>query len=63
MKPDTLEYIYSTGASKLVPVKLRGTLSAGREYYLSDTIFSPDSVLVYAPQACWIRLLLPIRNR
>ena len=50
MKPDTLEYIYSTGASKLVPVKLRGTLSAGREYYLSDTIFSPDSVLVYAPQ-------------
>ena len=36
MKPDTLEYIYSTGASKLVPVKLRGTLSAGREYYLSD---------------------------
>ena len=41
MKPDTLEYIYSTGASKLVPVKLRGTLSAGREYYLSDTIFSP----------------------
>ena len=37
-------------ASKLVPVKLRGTLSAGREYYLSDTIFSPDSVLVYAPQ-------------
>lgn len=63
MKPDTLEYIYSTGASKLVPVKLRGTLSAGREYYLSDTIFSPDSVLVYAPQGVLIRLLLLIRNR
>ena len=28
MKPDTLEYIYSTGASKLIPVKLRGTVSA-----------------------------------
>lgn len=51
MKPDTLEYIYSTGASKRVPVKLRGTLSAGREYYLSDTIFTPDSVSVYAPQS------------
>lgn len=50
MKPDTLEYIYSTGASKLVPVKLRGTVSAGRQYYLSDTIFRPDSVLVYAPE-------------
>lgn len=50
MKPDTLEYIYSTGASKLVPVKLQGTVSAGRQYYLSDTIFSPDSVLAYAPE-------------
>lgn len=49
MKPDTLEYYYSTGASKLVPVKLQGTVSAGRQYYLSDTIFHPDSVLVYAP--------------
>lgn len=49
MKPDTLEYIYATGASKRVPVKLQGTLSAGREYYLSDTLFQPDSVLVYAP--------------
>ena len=51
MKPDTLEYIYSTGASKLLPVKLQGSVSAGRQYYLSDTIFSPDSVLAYAPAA------------
>lgn len=51
MKPDTLEYIYATGVSKLVPVKLQGTLSAGRQYYLSDTLFRPDSVLVYAPAA------------
>ena len=50
MKPDTLEYIYATGASKLVPVKLLGTVSAGRQYYLSDTVFKPDSVLVYAPE-------------
>ena len=27
VKPDTLEYIYSTGASKLVPVKFQGTAS------------------------------------
>ena len=50
MKPDTLEYIYATGMSKLVPVKLSGTVSAGRQYYLSDTVFKPDSVLVYAPE-------------
>lgn len=49
MKPDTLEYFYSTGASKLVPVRLQGSVSAGRQYYLSDTIFTPDSVLIYAP--------------
>ena len=50
MKPDTLEYIYATGVSKLVPVKLAGKVSAGRQYYLSDTVFSPDSVLAYAPE-------------
>ena len=46
VKPDTLEYIYSTGKSKLVPVKLEGKVVAGRQYYISDTIYSPDSVLV-----------------
>lgn len=50
VKPDTLEYIYSTGDSKLVPVKLQGTVSAGRQYYISDTICKPDSVLAYAPK-------------
>ena len=48
--PDTLEYIYATGASKRVPVRLRGQVSAGRQYYLADTLYSPDSVWVYAPK-------------
>ncbi len=47
--PDTLEYIYSTGKGKQVPVRLRGNVGAGQQYYLSDTIFTPDSVTVYAP--------------
>lgn len=51
IKPDTLDYIYSTGASKRVPVKFQGVVNAGRQYYISDTICSPDSVLVYAPQS------------
>lgn len=50
IKPDTLEYIYSTGKSKLVPVQLRGRVAAARQYYVSDTVYSPDSVLVYAPK-------------
>lgn len=49
VKPDTLEYIYSTGKSKVIPVRLRGRVSPNRQYYVSDTICSPDSVLVYAP--------------
>ncbi|WP_291529517.1 YbbR-like domain-containing protein [Bacteroides sp. UBA939] len=47
--PDTLEYIYSTGTSKLLPVRLQGVVSAGRQYYIPDTICRPDSVLAYAP--------------
>lgn len=50
IKPDTLEFYYSSGASRTVPVKLLGHVSAGRQYYLSDTIFTPDSVKVYAPR-------------
>ncbi len=38
------------GMSKLVPVSFQGTVTAGLQYYLSDTIFNPDSVLVYAPE-------------
>lgn len=49
VKPDTLEYIYATGKSKMVPVVLTGKVSADRQYYISDTIYKPDSVLVYAP--------------
>ena len=33
-----------------LPVRLQGTVSAGRQYYISDTICTPDSVLVYAPK-------------
>ena len=51
IKPDTLEFIYTKGAAKVVPVKVSGTITPKRQYYVSDTIFSPDSVKVYAPKA------------
>ncbi|MBQ8673621.1 MAG: YbbR-like domain-containing protein [Bacteroides sp.] len=50
IKPDTLEYYYATGTSKKVPVKLQGEVTPGRQYYLADTLFTPDSVLVHAPR-------------
>lgn len=50
VKPDTVEFIYTKGKAKKVPVKLRGKIGLGRQYYISDIIYSPDSVVVYAPQ-------------
>lgn len=50
ISPDTLEYYYSKGVAKKVPVVLNGKISTEKTYYLADTVFSPDSVLVYAPE-------------
>lgn len=50
IKPDTLEFIYTKGAAKVVPVKLCGNVKPERQYYISDTICSPDSIKVYAPK-------------
>lgn len=49
VRPDTLAYIYTTGRSKTVPVRLIGKVTSGRQYYIADTLYNPDSVLVYAP--------------
>lgn len=50
VKPDTLEFIYTQGKGKKLPVKFHGEVKTDRQYYLSDIIYSPDSVMVYAPQ-------------
>jgi len=51
VRPDTLDYIYATGQSKQVPVRLNAKVTSGRQYYIPDTLYKPDSVLVYAPSA------------
>lgn len=51
VRPDTLDYIYTTGKSKQIPIKLQGRVTPGREYYIPDTLYQPDSVLVYAPSS------------
>lgn len=50
VRPDTLDYIYSKGIAKKVPVAVGGEVSAGRQYYVSEIRVIPDSVVVYAPQ-------------
>ena len=50
MKPDTLEYIYATGMSKLVPVRLSGQWVPAVNIICRIRVFKPDSVLAYAPE-------------
>ncbi|BEG99135.1 CdaR family protein [Bacteroides sedimenti] len=51
IKPEVIEYIYSIGGAKKVPVHLIGRVNTARQYFLTDTIFTPDSVLAFAPQS------------
>lgn len=51
IKPDTLEFIYTKGEAKKVPVRLRGSVKAERQCYIADTLYVPDSVIVYAPES------------
>ena len=50
IKPDTIEYIYSIGKFKKVPVRFNGLLSTRMQYNCTDTICSPQFVTVYAPE-------------
>ena len=48
IKPDRLEFFFTYGYSKKVPVRLAGTVAPGRGFYLARTRIEPDSVEVYA---------------
>lgn len=47
--PDTIDFIYTKGKARKLPVRLRGEVSPGRQYYISHVNFYPDSVMAYAP--------------
>ena len=51
VKPDSLEFIYTQGKGKKIPVQIQGEVKAERQYYISEISYSPDSVMVYAPNA------------
>ena len=50
IKPEVVDYIFSKEKAKKIPVRLDGHVSAGRSYYISDTLCTPDSVIVFATQ-------------
>ncbi len=49
IKPSTIEYFYSIGERRMLPVKLHVQIQPQMEYIVTDTIMKPDSVLVFAP--------------
>ena len=48
VKPDRLEFNFNYGQSKRVPVRIAGRVEPGSTYYLANTRFWPDHVIVYA---------------
>ncbi len=48
IKPEKLEFFYNYGMNKKVPVIMAGKVSPEGAYYLSETKFWPDSVIIYA---------------
>ena len=52
IRPDTIDFIFTKGLAKKIPVRLNGdsSISATRQYYISSVKLTPDSVIAYAPK-------------
>ena len=48
VKPEKLDFYFTYGASKKVPIRFRGKISTSKSYYLAHTEFSPMMVTAYA---------------
>ena len=48
VKPEKMDFYFTYGASKQVPVKFRGKVTTARTYYLAHTEFMPTMVTAYA---------------
>ena len=49
--PDTLDYYYTRGVQRRLPVTFRGHLETASSYYLDGIILEPDSVTVWGGEA------------
>ena len=50
IRPDTLEYYYTRGVEKRVPVVFRGHIQPEALYYLADVRCDPDTITVWGEQ-------------
>lgn len=57
VKPDRIEFYYNRGASRKLPVHFVATVEPRAGYYVSRTIISPDSVVVFASDAAFDTLM------
>jgi len=48
-RPDTLSFSYNHGLSRVLPVRLAGSVKASQQSYIQSIRLEPDSVRVYAP--------------
>ena len=48
VKPERMDFFFTYGESKAVPVKFRGKITTTKSYYLAHTEFLPTTVMVYA---------------
>lgn len=50
VKPEAIDFTFNYGESKLVPVKWSGKVQPEHLYYIAETIYSPDSITIYASE-------------
>lgn len=51
LNPDKVDFYFNYGLSKTVPVRMSGSVTPERSYYLARTRFWPERVTVYASKA------------
>ncbi|MBQ7495289.1 MAG: YbbR-like domain-containing protein [Bacteroidaceae bacterium] len=51
VRPDTLEYYYTRGVRKRIPVEFHGRIEVSPFYFLSEVRCEPDSIDVWAEQS------------
>lgn len=51
VKPELLTFYYNNGEKKLVPVQYKGRVEPDMVYFISSTVYSPDSITVYASES------------
>ena len=50
IKSEAIDVVYTKGEAKKIPVRLQARIITAKQFYISQILIKPDSVLVYAPK-------------